>query len=267
MNRYKSSFKGITIYCKGDLEQNPIIFLHGNSLSSLTFKKQFEKIDLPLIAIDLPGHGCSSFAKDYEKTYSIPGYAKIIIDVINHLKIKKFILVGHSLGGHIAINVASELKHTSGLFIFGTPPLNSIKSLEGAFQPNPLFPLLLQNSLSLLDATLLAKDMLHQQEYMEVLKNDILTTDPSARSSFGAFIAKGIVVNEVEIIKTRHFPTAIIHGEKDTFINKGYIDSIGFSNLFWGKIHQISNSGHCPQIEQSNVFDTLLINYHKFIFR
>lgn len=267
MKNYKSFFNGIAIYCKGNLEENPIIFLHGNSLSSLTFQKQFEKIDLPLIAIDLPGHGCSSFAKNNESTYSIPGYTEIIIDIIKHLKIKKFILVGHSLGGHIAINVASKLSHAVGLLIFGTPPLASVQSIESAFLPNPSFPLLLQNSLSLVEATQLAKDMLFQQEHVEVLKNDILTTDPSARSSFGAFIAKGIIVNEVEIIKTRHFPTAIIHGERDSFINKEYIDGVGFSNLWEKKIHQISDSGHCSQIEQSNVFDTLLTDYHKFIFR
>ncbi|MDP2386787.1 MAG: alpha/beta hydrolase [Bacteroidota bacterium] len=266
MNAQKLSLNGTTIYCKGNLEKNSIVFLHGNSLSSSTFQNQFHNIDLPLVAIDLPGHGDSDYAETPENIYSIPGYAKTVTSVIDQLKLNNFIIAGHSLGGHIAINVASQLKGTSGVFVFGTPPLDSVNSLGNAFLPNPLFPFLLQGTISHEDASRLADSMLHIQTHKDVLKEDIMKTDPSARSSFGAFVAQGVIADEVAIIKKINFTTAIIHGEKDSFISKEYIEGVGFSNLWKNKVHQIDDSGHCPQMEQPEAFNELLIEYYKFIF-
>ncbi len=261
-------YKGaiIKVSTKGGFKKNPVIFLHGNSLSSSTFKKQFEELDLPLVAIDLPGHGNSEPAKDSDGNYSIQGYAQAVASVIRQLKVENFILAGHSLGGHVAINVAAELKNTSGLLIFGTPPLDSVNSLGQAFLPNPLFPLLLQGTVSNEEAMQLAESMLFQKEHKNILKNDILGTDPSARSCFGAFVAKGIIEDEVKIIKKRNYPVAILHGENDSFVNREYIEGIGFSNLWKNKIHQITNSDHCPQLEQAATFNALLNDYYNSVF-
>lgn len=266
MSAQKVSFEGINIHYKGNLENDPVVFLHGNSLSSLTFQKQFDNLDLPMVAIDLPGHGDSERAENPENTYSIPGYAKIVAAAIDQLKLNNFIVAGHSLGGHIAVSVATQLKRTRGIFIFGTPPLDSVASLGNAFLPNPLFPLLFQNTLSSEEAGQVADSMLYQPTHKDVLKNDISKTDPSARSCFGAFVAKGVIADEVAAIKGFNFQTAIIHGEKDSFINKEYIEGIGFSNLWENKVHQINESGHCPQMEQPQIFDALLTDYHQFIF-
>ena len=256
---------GISIFCKGTIEKNAIIFLHGNSLNSFTFHKQLETLDLPMVSVDLPGHGKSEFAKDPENTYTFPGYVKLIVDVIKQLNLENFILVGHSLGGHIAIGVAAQLKTCKGLFIFGTPPLETINSLARAFLPNPLFPLMLQGTLTAQNANDLAESMLFQKEYKQEISDAIYTTDANARAYFGAFVAKGIVPNEVESIKSLGFPVAILHGEKDTFVNKEYIDGIGFSKLWKNKVQLITDSGHCPQLEQSQMMNDLLSEYYKTV--
>jgi pimeloyl-ACP methyl ester carboxylesterase len=262
------NYRGATIKVgiKGDLKKNPLVFLHGNSLNTFTFEEQYTQLDLPMITIDLPGHGLSSPAKDPEQVYSIPGYAEAVTFALSQLGPGKFILVGHSLGGHIAINAAPRLKNLKGLLIFGTPPLDSVASLGSAFLPNPLFPFLLQSSLTEEEALQLAGGMLCQEERKDELKNHILATDPSARSCFGAFVAKGVIENEVEIIKKRDFPVAILHGEKDAFVNKEYIDGLGLPNLWKNKVHLISHSGHSPQIEQAAAFNTALTDYYHSIF-
>jgi len=251
---------------KGDLKKNPVVFLHGNSLSGLTFQKQVEKLGIPLITIDLPGHGRSERPKDPEGVYSIPGYADAITHVLQELMSGKFILAGHSLGGHIAINAAPKLKDLKGLLIFGTPPLDSVTSLGNAFLPNPLFPLLLQDSVSPEQASQLAGGMLSRQEITEMIKKEILNTDPSARSHFGSFVAKGVIEDEVRIIRSRDFPVAILHGEHDSLINGAYIENLGFTNLWGNKVHRIADSGHCPQLEQPGAFNSLLTSYYNAIF-
>ena len=55
--------------------------------------------DKTVYAIDLPGHGKS----EGEGYHSVADYARVILDFIQEMGIYKLILVGHSLGGMIAI--------------------------------------------------------------------------------------------------------------------------------------------------------------------
>jgi pimeloyl-ACP methyl ester carboxylesterase len=56
------------------------------------------------VALDLPGYGRSSKSTQY--TVSIFAYADAIIKFMDVLKIQKATLVGHSMGGQIALNLA-----------------------------------------------------------------------------------------------------------------------------------------------------------------
>ena len=46
-------------------------------------------------------------------------------------------IVGWSLGGHIAIEAAPALPEAAGFVVFGTPPVSSAEQLATAFLPNP----------------------------------------------------------------------------------------------------------------------------------
>lgn len=106
-----------------------LLFLHGNSLCAEVFVKQFNDAQLlakfRLIAVDLPGHGFSSHSPTSE--YSFEGYANAILQLIVSLNLANIILVGHSLGGHVAMQlVAKELnkqanKRITGLVTSGSP--------------------------------------------------------------------------------------------------------------------------------------------------
>ena len=83
----------------------PVIFVHGNSSSSRTwgpvlagpFGQRFR-----CLALDLPGHGESAKAKD-PADYSLPGYAEALIGFAQATDATDAVVVGWSLGGHIAI--------------------------------------------------------------------------------------------------------------------------------------------------------------------
>ncbi|MGZ3904351.1 MAG: alpha/beta fold hydrolase [Bacteroidia bacterium] len=263
------NYKGaaLNVILKGNMQNKPVVFLHGNSLSSDTFKKQAEQLAMPFVMIDLPGHGQSKPAADPESIYSIPGYANAVAHVIDQLQLDNFIIAGHSLGGHIAINVAASVKGLKGLLVFGTPPLDSVASIGNAFLPNPLFPLLLQGTLTKDEALSLAGSMLNEKQHDHCLKNNILATDPSARSHFGASVGKGMVNDEVKIVRGFNFPVAILHGKNDSYINKQYIEGLNFSNLWENKVHVVENSGHVPQLENPQSFNSLLTSYYQSVLK
>lgn len=89
---------GSDIYYRVVGQGQPIVFLHGNSLSSRYFDKQiayFSKY-YQVIVMDSRGHG-KSHAK--LNTISFRQIAVDLKDILVHLEIDKVILVGHSDGG------------------------------------------------------------------------------------------------------------------------------------------------------------------------
>lgn len=58
------------------------------------------------VLVDLLGYGMSDRPKDAE--YSLTRHAQIVTDLLDHLGINKCQLVGHSMGGAVAVMVASE---------------------------------------------------------------------------------------------------------------------------------------------------------------
>lgn len=84
-----------------------LILLHGWKQDVSTFWGLVDllKTDFRVYLIDLPGFGRSDSP---QKEFTVSDYSKIVQDFIKTKKIKKPILLGHSLGGRIAIKLASE---------------------------------------------------------------------------------------------------------------------------------------------------------------
>lgn len=255
----------INYYVQGDVSKTTIVFIHGNSLSSKTFAEQFNAIkNIPLLAFDLPGHGLSEAASDPDKTYAIPGYIDDLKFVLSELKITDFILAGHSLGGHIALEASEELKGLKGLILFGTPALGMPPEMDKAFLPNATIPFLFQEQLSETEINLLS-EALTDKESIEKLKNEIQITDGNARSFLASSFASGQFKNEIELVKNLSIPIAIMHGENDSFISKQYINGLTIPTLWKNQIQLIKAAKHCPQVEQASEFNALLTDFYDSI--
>ena len=138
-----------------DNENNalPVLFVHGNSLSSGTFEFQFADKQLNqnfrLIAPDLPGLGDSSNAGKPQDDYTLQGFYRLIVDFIRLINIKEAIFVGHSLGGHILMEAYNQIQSLlKGLVIFGAPPLMIPHPMELSHYENPAFELAFAENLN-----------------------------------------------------------------------------------------------------------------------
>lgn len=83
---------------------HPVLFLHG-FLESITMWEvlRLEKMNFQSILIDLPGHGQSLNEDDEEP--SIDFMSEKVIEVLEELGINSFSVVGHSMGGYVALNL------------------------------------------------------------------------------------------------------------------------------------------------------------------
>lgn len=93
---------------------HPVLFLHG-FLESITMWKvfQLEKMNFQSILIDLPGHGKSLNEDDEEP--SIDFMSTKVIEVIQELGITSFSVVGHSMGGYVALNLKKRCLHENSI--------------------------------------------------------------------------------------------------------------------------------------------------------
>jgi pimeloyl-ACP methyl ester carboxylesterase len=257
------------VYTSGEVKDKAIVFLHGNSLDAQTFKYQFQFLHgMPLVAFDLPGHGLSKKASDAAKTYSIPGYINSLEEVIHELGIRDFILAGHSLGGHIAIEATEKLKGIKGLLIMGTPPITIPPKMEEMFFPNPAAGILFKETVMEEEALEFAKNLIIQDSgHLKLLSSSVLKTDGAARVNLGASLGQGLFQDELAIIHKLTIPVAVLHGQQDAIVNPEYFRYLNTSALWEEKVHYIPGAAHMPQIEQPEETSKLIRKFYSFVFR
>ena len=122
-----------------DTSKDTVLFIAGAGMDHRIVKNiEIDKeIFNPIISIDLPGHG-SSPPKEIS---SIESYGDFICEVVSELNLKNFHICGHSMGGLIALNIASK----------------NLSGQKSTFLINCLYPLfvgslLLEDSIRNLDA-------------------------------------------------------------------------------------------------------------------
>lgn len=257
----------VAIYSRGDIRQNPLIFLHGNSLGALSFKPQFEGIQgIPMIALDFPGHGNSERAEDAAATYCLEGLSALIDDLKSHVGFDSYILCGHSLGGHVAIEKMSRDSCCKGIFISGAPAIGLPAALNEAFLPHPAMPLLFKADLEAGELQDLAGAMAEPSawEIRKTLVDWIKDTDPLFRQCIGASVAAGRHGDEVEMLRKAGVPVAIVHGYDDPLVNHAYIEKLDIPTL-WKKSIQFLETGHCVSMEGPGSYKRLLTEFYHSI--
>lgn len=239
-----------------------VVLIHGNSHSSKSFYNQLEGPvgkDYRLIAIDLPGHGESLPSNDPKNIYSLPGYARVIHNLLDQLKISDLVLVGHSLGGHVVLELSKMVSNVKGILIFGTPPLGKPPALQQAFNVYPGSTLLSKRRLNEVQIKLVASTLIKEGgEVPQFVLDDIQNTDPKARSLMTSSTAANLFYDEIDIVSSLDIPLAIIHGAHDQVVSLNYINKLQMPTLWKGKIQTIKNAGHCPQYETPEQFNKIL---------
>lgn len=79
----------------------PVVFLHGflESISMWKYLGDFEGVQS--IVVDLPGHGESPLIPEL----TMQSIANLIIQLLDELKVVSYDIVGHSMGGYVALEV------------------------------------------------------------------------------------------------------------------------------------------------------------------
>ncbi len=249
-------------YQESEGSGRPVLFIHGNSASADTWAAQ---LDGPIgqryrcVALDLPGHGDSEAPVD-PNDWSLPGYAEVVRSVAEATDTTDAVLVGWSLGGHIALEAVPQFPELAGVAIFGTPPMGMPPAMEQAFLPSPAmgatFTPELDHELERLfvEGMVAAGSDLDLDEFIV----DIRRSNGGARAGLGASMLEGRFLDELEVINGLAVPFAIIHGAEEQLVSGDYLDSLTPPSLWRGAVQRVSGSGHSPHRETVDQFNALL---------
>lgn len=240
----------------------PALLVHGNSASARAFQHQLDGplgAEFRLIAIDLPGHGASDNALDLAATYTIPGFARVVVEAARQLGVLDGVFAGWSLGGHIVLEASPQLPDAAGFFIFGTPPLAFPPAMDQAFLPDPAMGILFQEQQTEEEIAIRVAGMFQEGAALpEVFFEDVRRSDGRFRSTLIGSLGSVGFADEVQIVGGLRQPLAVIHGGRERVVSGDYIAQVAMPTLWRGAVQVIPESGHTPQWETPAQFDALL---------
>lgn len=227
--------------------ENTALLVHGWAVSGHIWADLFNKWPDNagrLLAPDLRGTGWSSKPRD---GYSIDSYAEDIVALIDALKLRDLVLVGHSMGGTIALRAALERQDALRKLILMCPvppsgvPFNDdqiafFRSLgngrEGAAQ-----------TLGMMFIKPVAPDIL------ERAIDGCASVVPEA--FYGGFDAWR-TANFADRVPSLRVPTLVIPGEKEQPLTPEFVKATIVDLIPGARLEVFAGTGHYPQLESTD---------------
>jgi pimeloyl-ACP methyl ester carboxylesterase len=233
----------------------PLILLHGMSSSLNTWDSVVIalKPHKRVISLDLPGFALTGPSP--ENAYNFPYYSKFIDSFTTRLKIKRFILVGNSMGGAISWNYA--LHNPSGLAKMvlvdaaGYPKKGESGSLGFTIASTPVINNLM---LYVTPKALVRKSL--ETVYFDQSRitdeqverfHDVAIREGNREAALQIFNGsfKGGKLDRIKEIK---IPTLILWGDHDNLIGVNNVENF-LKDIQGSKAEVYKNVGHVPMEE------------------
>lgn len=252
--------KDVRIYYETFGTGSPIVFVHGGGVSHEFWEQQvFHFADRhQTVAIDLRGHGES----DKPATgHTFDRFTKDLEAVVKHLKLKKFALVCHAVGGYVGMKYVlrnpKQVTHlvlcsSSARFLGDDPERGGFSTkflrtmLQGLAQDK------VKASWRLIDESFFLRDPGEPTKHAIL---DIMLQWPMYALKLMAKDAESI--NFTKDLKKMRVPTLVIHGKHDRkqrFSGAKFLAD-GFPN---GKLVVFENSMHLPPLEEVDRFNKVV---------
>jgi len=238
----------------------PMLFLHGFGASSYSWNRIVPELSQTnrVILIDLKGHGASP--KPLDNAYALRDQADLVVEFIKEHDLNDLTLVGHSMGGGVALLVALTLADQNASRISSLILIDTIaysQSMPG-FIRLLRFPILGSLAAMVTPTNLQARLILELAYFDDTKITDEIVAAYSAPlrlpGSRHALIeaAKQIVPRDIEDISSRYptikTPTLILWGSRDEVVPLD-IGKRLHKALPNSRLAIIETSGHIPQEE------------------
>jgi len=240
--------------CEGEGAHN-VILIHGfgGDIDNWLFNIGALSEKATVYALDLPGHG-QSFKEPIKPDFA--DMAGVLVAFMDALNIDKAHLIGHSMGGAIALEVAHQHEgRVSGLSLIASAGLGQeinmdyIHGFIAAGSRKELKPVLEK---LFVDSSLVSRKMVD-----DMLKYKRLDGVGTALTTIAAQFTDGGQQSLPAYQLGAAIPTLIIWGAKDQILPPEH----GKNAASHARLELFDDAGHMPQMEKANAVNELLIKH------
>jgi pimeloyl-ACP methyl ester carboxylesterase len=209
------NFKNANIFYTDQGKGTAVVLIHGFLENSTMWDKITPELIKKnrIITIDLLGHGKSD-CLGY--VHSMELFAETIKAILKHLKIRKYILVGHSLGGYIslALTKMNPVKIKGICLLNSTSYEDSEERKKLRTRANKMVQNNFENMVKISISNLFHQDNLSAfKNEIEAIKKEALQT--SLQGYIAAQEGMKLRLNTNAILVENNFKKLLIAGEKD----------------------------------------------------
>jgi pimeloyl-ACP methyl ester carboxylesterase len=251
-----------------------LLLIHGIGDSSETWRNLIPLLarDHTVIAPDLLGHGLSDKPR---ADYTVAGYANAMRDLISVLGIESATVVGHSLGGGVAMQFAYQYPErcerlvlvSSGGVSREVNPMLRLASTPGAELVLPLLRLRAARALghgafSLLGAlgTDIGLDAADMVRVFDALP-DVTTRRAFVRTLRAVVDFRGQVITMLDrSYLTRGMPTLLVWGRHDAIIPYEHA-TLAHAAMPGSRLESFDQAGHFPHHQNPTRFLSVLYDF------
>lgn len=220
-----------------------LVFLHYFGGSAQSWRWVVEKLsdDYRCIAITLPGFD----GEPAMKVPSIQGFAEYVQKQITSLGLKTYTLIGHSMGGKIALQIAANAcKETIQQLILVAPSPPTTEPTTETEKESMLHHTDPQVAEKLIKGAI--RKPLTEDQYVLVLKTQLIT-DPA---TWRWWILKGMNHSIADNIKSLELPITVLASKDDPVITSDVIKQRVVPFLNQPKLITTSGVGHLSPLEE-----------------
>jgi 3-oxoadipate enol-lactonase len=233
----------------------PILFLHSWLGSWRTWMPTMEMVGdrYRAIALDFWGFGDSTARNGPVK---IDDYVDQVISFLDALGMLPPHVIGHGLGGVVAIRAASRYPQRFGkVMVAGTPIVGSL--LQQTLKPSGLGRLLRPSSTTDIWVKIVKQASNGDSAFAEIVE-DIEATSPAMLQT---------IIDEIGMIDLRASleqmsqPLLAIYGGRDRILTAEHGQQIAESQETFRQVLTFEKSGHFPFLDQSAQFNRALLEF------
>ena len=230
MKEYIIKTKRTTNYIYSGSEKSfaPMVFLHGFSGTHKSWAEILAKLGTAAIAVDLPGHGKSTF-NNLESEYNIDMWCEDFSRILDFLDLERVSLCGYSMGGRLAISFAIKYpeKISSLILESASCGINDAEDRRERFQKDLELCSLIERDLPEFiqkwenNELFLKQRDRNPQGFLTQRKERLLHNPKQLSKALKSFSQGAMGCYEEEFSKFK-FPVTLINGSEDfLYIEKG----------------------------------------------
>lgn len=205
-------------------------------------------------ALDFWGFGESD---RHESAFSLAEYTAMLLDFMENLGLARVALVGHGLGGMVAIEAAAKYPERFTKLVTVAAPIQG-NTLQHLVRPGALSRLLGRSN----PTNIWSRHLRHMNvDYAQLMDEIVEDTESLSEGAVRRVMEAVLGADLRQNLGTLQIPLVSVLGERDPIVGSDQGRFLSDEHSYLQQVVRLPKSSHFPFLDQPNVFSRLLTDF------